>query len=167
MFRCWQWGLCSRRFTRHPPQDTTGPLRHVWGALRKIWGRAQKNTRRGGTNRGHERTRSGKEEEEKEEKGRCSALEQVIAEGTVAHWGPTAQPRKTKIESSRKTDTPCRQPLESHLASLKGPSAPCGAHKAGKRSIWSEAEAGKGGGMDSPKCFNVYLFCYPVIQYLC
>lgn len=105
MFRCWQRGLCSSSSTRDPS--------HVWAALMEMYLRkGTEEHQKRGTNRGHERTRSGKEEEE-EEKGRCSALEQSLPKG-AAHGGPTPQPRKQTQRAAEKLIHPDSNPL-SHI----------------------------------------------------
>lgn len=158
MFRCWQRGLCSSSSTRDSPQGTAGPLSHVRGALMKIHSRKGPEHQK---RRDQQRAWENKIRERRGGRGREWKMLCPGAGHCQRGSGPwsthtTAKENRNK-EQQKNWDTLTPTP-EPHFASLKGPTVPCGGYKAGKRGVWSEAEAGKGGGMDSPKRFNVCVF---------
>lgn len=167
MFRCWQRGLCSSSSTRDSPQGTAGPLSQVWGALMKIHSRKGTEHQK---RRDQQRARENKVRERRGGRGRegedALPWSRALPKGQRPMEHPHHSKGKQKQGAAEKLRHPDSNPWTT-FASLKGPTVPCGGYKAGKRDVWSEAEAGKGGGMDSPKCFNVCLFCYPLIKYLC
>lgn len=153
--RCWQWGLCSNSFTRDPPQGTAGPLSHVWGALMKTCGKAQKNTRGGGTK---ERRRGGR--------GGEDALPWTgYCQRDSSPWRTHTTAKETKTRVAEKLIHLASSPLNHILLHWRDPVHPVVLIKQWRKASGMKLRLGKE--EDSPKRFNVYLFCYPVIQYLC
>lgn len=96
-------GSLLQEVHKNPPQGTAAPLSHVWGCFNEnIFEKGHRRTPQ------EEAPTEGmrKQGQGKKRKSREDALPwSITAKGIVAHEGPTPQPRETKTESSRGTDT--------------------------------------------------------------